>query len=463
MSDELFVSLATNIGLLAICAILVTIIAASITSRLPGASKEVFAHNIPYFGVIAGLVFGLTSAALILSSHNFQSGVILDSRAGPVILSGVFGGPVAAVVTFVIGGIARAWVGGPYVIGGVASIAIYAASGIFLVRWLKIDISKTSWASYGTLILFGIVGTIAVIPAFFMNQGQEMATVIAAITGATPILLIQNSLAVLLLGSALKTTLMVIQDHERLGLLSRDLDDANKKLCASNKNLEESNRKLSDFSNMAAHDLKAPIRGISNLINFILEDLRDLNLSPSDDFIENTELVQSKLVGMNALVEDLLSYSFTTERRADAQSFNPNDRIQHVMMQIGAHDGYTIKVDAPFPQAFGSPAAFDIVIRNLLSNAIKHHDQPSGSISVSAHQENDAVIFEISDDGPGIPEESLEVIFKPFQTLSSKDEVPGSGLGLSFVRKLVESWGGSISALSPNARGSTFRFTIPVP
>ena len=101
------------------------------------------------------------------------------------------------------------------------------------------------------------------------------------------------------------------------------------------------------------------------------------------------------------------------------------------------------------------------VLLNLISNAIKHHDKQEGQIEVSIHDNGDAYLFCVKDDGPGIPAKYHAQVFKMFQTLKPRDRVEGSGMGLAMVRKQIEFFGGTITVESEEGKGSAFKFTWP--
>ena len=104
---------------------------------------------------------------------------------------------------------------------------------------------------------------------------------------------------------------------------------------------------------------------------------------------------------------------------------------------------------------------FEQTLRNLFSNAIKHHDAAEGVISVNARiLDNNFYEFSVSDDGPGIPSKFQKRVFGMFQTLKSRDELEGSGMGLALIKKIVETYGGTISVYS-EGRGCCFTFTWP--
>ncbi|MEO1020059.1 MAG: sensor histidine kinase [Pseudomonadota bacterium] len=105
-----------------------------------------------------------------------------------------------------------------------------------------------------------------------------------------------------------------------------------------------------------------------------------------------------------------------------------------------------------------------MVLRNLLDNAIKHHDKDHGHVRVQVKDTDDKLMtFKVIDDGPGIAAEHTETVFGMFRRLKSKDEIDGSGLGLSYVRKVIEQMGGEV-CIVPRAerdRGCEVTFTWP--
>jgi signal transduction histidine kinase len=102
------------------------------------------------------------------------------------------------------------------------------------------------------------------------------------------------------------------------------------------------------------------------------------------------------------------------------------------------------------------------ILSNLIGNAIKHHDKPQGRIGLTMKEEKGFYAFAVRDDGPGIPTQFHDQIFKMFQTLRPRDQVEGSGMGLAMARKTVELFGGALSVESNSDRGCTFRFTWPI-
>jgi signal transduction histidine kinase len=101
------------------------------------------------------------------------------------------------------------------------------------------------------------------------------------------------------------------------------------------------------------------------------------------------------------------------------------------------------------------------VLQNLIGNAVKYNDKETGLVSVDCTDEGRFYQFSISDNGPGIEEKYFEKIFQIFQTLVPRDKFESTGIGLSIVKKIVETWKGKIWVESDVGKGSTFYFTLP--
>jgi signal transduction histidine kinase len=122
-----------------------------------------------------------------------------------------------------------------------------------------------------------------------------------------------------------------------------------------------------------------------------------------------------------------------------------------------------VRCEGEFPVIYTARGQLEQVLRNLINNAIKHHDKPQGVVVVSAKRVDNVMEFSVQDDGPGIPPQYHETVFKLFQTLKRRDEVEGSGMGLAIVRKLVEQQRGSVTVDSEgNGKGSKFCFRWPL-
>lgn len=220
--------------------------------------------------------------------------------------------------------------------------------------------------------------------------------------------------------------------------------------------LARSNADLDDFAYVASHDLRAPLRAISNLAQWIVEDARPVLPQTSKDHLDT---LSGRIRRMESLLEDLLTYSRADRDDAAATLVDVGEILHEVVDLLGPPEGFEIEVRHPLPNAWASRAPLEQVFRNLIGNAIKHHDRPNGRIVVSGRDLGDCVEYTVADDGPGIPREFHERAFRMFQTLKPRDEVEGSGMGLAFVKRVVGRNGGQVRIASGDERGTSVIFT----
>lgn len=266
-------------------------------------------------------------------------------------------------------------------------------------------------------------------------------------------------------------SLTAIRDHQDrvTGYLGVSIDISERKLFEK-KQLEMSaelariNEELKNFAYVASHDLKAPLRGISQIASWISEDMGD---SLSSETQEHLRLMRSRINRMDTLLTDLLAYSRAGRSDELATEVDTHEMVKDIFDLAAPGKSIKLILADSLPTLFTPKAPLELVLRNLIGNAIKHHDNKSGFIAVSAHAISSDMTqgfeFEVKDDGPGIPPEHQERVFAMFQTLKPRDEVEGSGMGLALVKKSVESMGGKITLESDGRQGCAFRFTWPSP
>ena len=231
---------------------------------------------------------------------------------------------------------------------------------------------------------------------------------------------------------------------------------------ALNQRLNEANENLQRFSALAAHDLRAPLRAMTALPVWIGEGLAGLDAEIPGEILNDLELMQNQAKRMDTLVSDLLAYARLDDIASRLETFDPRDRVSDIAALVVPDGRFTFEITSEIGSLRANPVEFDIVIRNLLSNAVKHSDRDQGRIVVCCCAEGADAMIELSDNGPGIPEKFRKRVFEPFQTLVAKDKNGGSGLGLSFVQRVVDRWGGRIElGEGLDGRGCAVRFSIP--
>lgn len=206
--------------------------------------------------------------------------------------------------------------------------------------------------------------------------------------------------------------------------------------------LLRSNEELEQFAYVASHDLKAPLRGIENLVSWIEEDLES---SLTGETRANMDLLKSRVQRLENLLDDLLAYSRAGRGETANDLVDTRELIGELALLVSPPPGFGIVGGETLPTLRTARAPLTQVLQNLISNAIKHHDSPAnGHVWIEALARPDATEFTVADDGPGIPERFRQRVFGMFQTLKPRDEVEGSGMGLAIVKKLIERQGGKI-------------------
>lgn len=223
--------------------------------------------------------------------------------------------------------------------------------------------------------------------------------------------------------------------------------------------LERSNKELDTFAYVASHDLKSPLRGISQLASWIQEDMSG-NLPPTVE--GHLQMMRSRITRMERLLDDLLAYSRVGRVESSLGRVDCSALAREIFALIGPPRGFRLVVKEPLPTLITLATPFDQVLRNLFANAIKHHDRDTGTVIFSARQIEEKIEFSVEDDGPGIAPEFHQRVFDMFQTLRPRDAIEGSGMGLAFVKKIIETYGGTVTLQSDGRRGTVFIFTWPI-
>lgn len=222
--------------------------------------------------------------------------------------------------------------------------------------------------------------------------------------------------------------------------------------------LRDANAQLEEFTYVASHDLRSPLRGIANLVNIIREDYGE---QAPPLVTRNLNRVDERVGSMEKVISDLLAYARAGRRTVKVEPIALRKLVEDVVNLQGAPESMRIEIDVPDETFDGAHTPLETVVRNLLSNAIKHHDREDGEILIRARLEGNICRIDVRDDGPGIPEAAQARVFRLFQTLGTSQR-KDAGLGLAVVQRLVEGHGGSIILHSRDGvRGTTFRVSWP--
>ena len=274
---------------------------------------------------------------------------------------------------------------------------------------------------------------------------------------------LEFSLARVPLGERAIFTVIVRDTTEReaAGQLMRaqmfKLQEVKEILEAKAAELVATNRELDDFTYIASHDLKEPLRGISAYCQILLEDYGERLDSDGERRLQ-------ALVGLcqrlGRLIDDLLTYSQIRHTQSDQGVADLNEVVADVLQTLGPtidDRRALVRVEGVLPKLTADPVWLGEVFRNLIANAMKFNESPRPTVEIGCLA--GATIY-VRDNGIGIEACHHEEIFTMFRRLHGRRQYDGTGAGLTFVRKIVEAHGGRVWVESQPGQGSTFFFTL---
>jgi signal transduction histidine kinase len=248
--------------------------------------------------------------------------------------------------------------------------------------------------------------------------------------------------------------------NDRLEREIAERKEAEEELKKISAELTRSNADLQHFAYAASHDLQEPLRGIEGFIKLLEKRYADKLDSKAKEFIGYTVEGVNR---MRALIKDLLDYSRTGTIEMNLKPTNFSEAVERAVFNLKAaveETGATIAYD-PLPTVRADIMQMSRLFQNLMGNAIKFRGKKAPDIHISAEKNENGWTFSVRDNGMGIDPENAERIFSVFQRLHTKEEYPGTGIGLAVCKRIVERHGGKIWVKSEKGKGATFCFTIP--
>lgn len=223
--------------------------------------------------------------------------------------------------------------------------------------------------------------------------------------------------------------------------------------------LRVTNQELDNFAYVASHDLRSPLRGISNLAQWVQEDCMDVI---NEDSKRNLKLMEKRVEVMDKLLSDLLEYSRIGRVAPEIEPIDCQHLVEEIFGMVENESLVDLRIAQPLPSIQSVKTPLMQVLLNLITNAIKYNDKgQDGWVEVDFTNRDGVLEFSVSDNGIGIDPKHFHRIFQMYQRVS-KLKKQGSGMGLALVKKNVENCGGSITVESELGSGSIFRFTWPV-
>ncbi|MDR3448939.1 MAG: ATP-binding protein [Alphaproteobacteria bacterium] len=248
--------------------------------------------------------------------------------------------------------------------------------------------------------------------------------------------------------------------------MEKKVEERTAALNASLEQLSKSNDELDEFAHIVSHDLKEPLRGLHNNALFLLDDYKDKLDAKGAGYLDRLVHLSDR---MQNLIEDLLYFSRLGHAELAIQETDPNlvvDEIGQMMESFLKEHNARIVVPRPMPHVVCDKPRITEVFRNLITNAVKYNDKPERLVEVGFLKSMDTPqgpardVFYVRDNGIGIDPQFHEEIFGIFKRLDAASEDKGTGVGLTFVRRIITRHGGRVWVESAPGKGSTFYFVF---
>ena len=254
-------------------------------------------------------------------------------------------------------------------------------------------------------------------------------------------------------------------DKEQFVLgIARDITaekESEQAILSANQELKRSNTELERFAYLASHDMQEPLRKIGGFTSMLADNMEG---KLDDDGKTYMKFIISGVDRMHELIKGLLEYSRINTDELVTEELDSNALVANAMESLSELIKET-KTKVKFkdlPTIYHDKVMFTQLLQNLISNAIKYRSDKTPIITIKAVKKDDHWEFSVKDNGMGMKEEHQERIFEMFQRLHRKEDIPGTGIGLSLCQKIVERYNGQIWVTSKPDKGSTFFFTVPI-
>jgi len=223
--------------------------------------------------------------------------------------------------------------------------------------------------------------------------------------------------------------------------------------------LKKLKKEFDTFVYIVSHDLKGNMRSIRNLSDWIAEDMGE---AASDDILNHLTLMRQRVEKLEKMMNGLTELSEIGRKPNQPKHYDFRKSIHKLIEKLNIPPKVSFEILGDNPELSTDPDLMEQVWTHLISNAVKFNTHENPSIVIDAKDQDNAVEFSIKDNGLGIEKKHHDKIFNVFSVLVPGDETENVGMGLTFVKKIVEDlMGGSIKIESSLNKGTTFRFFWP--
>jgi len=224
--------------------------------------------------------------------------------------------------------------------------------------------------------------------------------------------------------------------------------------------LERSNSELEQFAYVASHDMQEPLRAVAGCAEILKSRFGNQLGESADELISHIGDGASRMQG---LINDLLQISQVSSQASPFETVDANEACRAALLNLEA----LIKKSAAcieftnLPDVMGDRTQISQIFQNLISNALKYRKEEAPQVSIKAKKVNNCWEFAVADNGIGIAPEFHHKIFGISQRLHTRNDYPGTGIGLALCKKIIERHAGEIWLTSTLGKGTTFYFTLP--
>ena len=218
---------------------------------------------------------------------------------------------------------------------------------------------------------------------------------------------------------------------------------------------EEVNSDFKEFVYIVSHDLKAPLRAILALVDWLQSDYKE---QLDEEGSELIDLIGNRTNRLGGMLEGLIQYSRLLNNEESDAPINVKQLIEKVISSNDVPDGITITIEEDISDVVGKRSKIEMLYGQLIKNCLMFLGRETGKIHIGFDRKKSA--FFVQDDGPGIDHEHKDRVFQIFQTLKPKDEVDTTGVGLTLARKVAEMHGGKMWLDTENVSGTKILFTL---